>query len=137
MSEGKALHRGSCLCGGIRYEVAGELGPVTWCHCSRCRKGNGTAFLTVSSIDAAAFRIVQGADLVSEYETSPGVFRSFCKRCGSPLVGWRNTMPGVLRLRLGTLDTPYDGKPAQHIFTAYKADWFDIHDDAPQFAERP
>jgi hypothetical protein len=129
-------HRGSCLCGLIRYELDGELGPVTWCHCSRCRKGNGTAFLVASPVDASKFRIVAGADLVTEFESSPGVFRTFCRNCGSPLYGRRDSLPGILRLRPGTLDTPWDGRPAQHIFTAYKADWFDIHDEAPQFDER-
>lgn len=131
-----AAHRGSCLCGGIRYEFDGEIGPVTWCHCSRCRKGNGTAFLVTAPVDEAAFRVLAGAELLAEYETSPGVSRTFCKCCGSPLYGKRAALPGQLRLRLGTLDTPCDGRPAQHIFTASKADWYQIHDDAPQFAER-
>lgn len=130
-----ARHRGSCLCGGVRYEIDGELGPVTWCHCSRCRKGNGTAFLVVASVAEADFRLLAGAALIGEFETSPGVRRSFCTRCGSPLYGRRATLPGVLRLRLGTLDTPYDGRPAQHVYTASKADWFEIHDDAPRFSE--
>ena len=131
------MYQGSCLCGDVRYEVSGALGPVTWCHCQKCRKGNGTAFLTVASVNEADFRFLAGADQVTEFESSPGVFRNFCRRCGSPVFGKRNSLPGVLRLRLGTRDTPFDGHPAQHIFTAYKADWFDIHDDAPQHPERP
>lgn len=131
-----SVHHGSCLCGSVHYEVDGALGPVTWCHCARCRKGNGTAFLVVASVDAAAFRVTRGAELISRYESSPGVFRTFCKVCGSPLYGARDTLPGKLRLRLGTLDSSYDGRASEHIFTAYKADWFDIHDAAPQRAER-
>lgn len=130
-------HHGSCLCGGIHYEIDGELGAVTWCHCTLCRKGNGTAFLIAVPVDANRFSFTQGADLVAEYESSPGVSRTFCRRCGSPLYGQRDSMPGVLRLRPGSLDTPYDGSADQHIFTAYKADWFEIGDEAPQYAERP
>ena len=130
------MHRGSCLCGEVTYQVAGELGPASWCHCQKCRKGNGTAFLVVSSVNEADFSWLSGQALVSEYESSPGITRCFCSRCGSPFFGKRQSLPGILRLRLGTLDTPYDGRPAQHIFTRYKADWFDIHDDAPQHAER-
>jgi hypothetical protein len=130
-------HHGSCLCGGIHYEIDGDLGPVTWCHCTRCRKGNGTAFLIVSTIEAAKFRFTEGAELVAEYESSPGVTRTFCRRCGSPLYGQRDSLPGVLRLRPGSLDTPYDGSAGQHIFVADKADWFAIAGDAPQYAARP
>jgi hypothetical protein len=42
----------------------------------------------------------------------------------------------MLRLRLGTLDTPVEATPSQHIFTAHKAEWYDIPGDAPQFQER-
>ena len=33
-----------CMCRGIRIEVSGKIGPVVYCHCSRCRKASGTAF---------------------------------------------------------------------------------------------
>ena len=47
--------------------------------------------------------------------------------------------PFILRIRLGTLDTPLEGviKPQAHIFVASKADWDNICDDLPQFAQFP
>jgi hypothetical protein len=27
---------GACLCGGVRFEVRSPLGPIIYCHCSRC-----------------------------------------------------------------------------------------------------
>jgi hypothetical protein len=47
----------------------------------------------------------------------------------------RDATPDLLRLRLGTLDTPVEGEPAQHIFTAHKAAWYAIPGDAPQYPE--
>ena len=35
--------RGSCLCGGVRYEIDGQIGPALNCHCSMCRKATGAA----------------------------------------------------------------------------------------------
>src|SRR5271169_110493 len=32
------LSRGSCLCGGVKFEIAGLLTPPSNCHCSMCRK---------------------------------------------------------------------------------------------------
>ena len=26
-------YAGSCLCGGIRYEIQGEIGEIVQCHC--------------------------------------------------------------------------------------------------------
>jgi hypothetical protein len=36
--------RGSCLCGGVRYEISGALSKALNCHCSMCRKAHGAAF---------------------------------------------------------------------------------------------
>ena len=41
------------------------------------------------------------------------------------------------RLRLGTLDTPVAGKPTAQIFVSEKAEWFDLNDEIPAYAERP
>lgn len=57
MSEEKR-YSGSCLCGGLRYEVQGEIGELLQCHCQRCRKANGTAFATNALIQKADFKIL-------------------------------------------------------------------------------
>lgn len=128
---------GSCLCGGVRYRFSGELGPIMVCHCSRCRKANGSAFQAVSPVTTADFQLQSGQELLAEYESSPGVFRVFCRICASPLYSRRTAMPDVLRLRIGSLDTPITGQPTAHIFVASKAEWYDIRDDAPQYPTRP
>ena len=128
---------GSCLCGGIRYSVRGELGAMVVCHCSRCRKANGTAFQAVVPIATAGFELLEGAELLAGYESSPGVHRMFCRRCASPLYSRRDAMPELLRLRVGSLDTPLSAGPAMHIFVGSKADWYEIHDRAEQHQTRP
>ncbi len=125
------------MCGAVRYEVQGELGPIMFCHCSRCRKANGSAFLAAAPIPTERLHFLTGRDAVAEYESSPGVYRMFCGRCGSPLFSRRDATPETIRLRIGTLDTPIPGKSTAHIFVGDKAEWFDIHDESPQFNERP
>ena len=129
--------KGSCLCNSIQYEIHGELGQAMMCHCSKCRKANGSAFAVNAAVKADEFKIISGQEFVTEFESTPGVFRSFCKTCGSPLVSRRPSQPDVLRLRIGTLDTPVKVKPVAHIFVGSKAVWDEIHDDIPQFDERP
>jgi hypothetical protein len=98
--------RGSCACGRIAYEIRGELvGPLTYCHCWRCRKHSGSSFGTTAAVKAADFRIVAGQELLSEWESSPGVHRLFASCCGSPLYKRQEALPELLGLRLGTLDT--------------------------------
>ncbi|MGV0886725.1 GFA family protein [Acinetobacter venetianus] len=136
MSLAAPIFQGSCLCGGIHYEIHGEIGDVIQCHCQRCRKANGTAFATNAPISSAAFKITQGENLVKKFATS-GVYRWFCGECGSPLISSRDAQPELYRLRIGTLDTPLQQKPQMHIFVGSKAEWDCITDDLPQFEERP
>jgi hypothetical protein len=131
------MHEGSCLCGAVRYRVEGELGPLGACHCKRCQKANGTAFCAVTPIQTREFRLLGGQEALTEFESSPGVFRVFCRNCGSPLYSRRSATPELLRLRVGTLETQPSGPPSLHIFVASKAPWHEIGDSAPQFAERP
>jgi hypothetical protein len=131
------MHKGSCLCGAVRYEIAGDLGPIVYCHCSKCRKASGSAFNPVSPVARRDFHLRSGGDAIAKYESSPGVRLAFCRHCGSSLFSERDSMPDVLRLRLGTLDTAVGAKVSAHIFVGSKADWDEILDDAPQYAERP
>ena len=126
------MYKGSCLCGGVRFELDGPLGPIVCCHCPDCRKAQGTAFATVAPIARKDFRLLSGEDLLAEYESSPGKQRVFCKRCGSPLFSKRDADPAVLRLRIGALDTPVDAPVTRHIWVSTKAPWYEIGDDAPR-----
>jgi len=124
--------RGSCLCGGVRYEVTGELGPVALCHCGMCRKASGSAFASNASVERDALRLTRGADLVQRYESSPGRWRCFCRVCGSPLFGEAREMPTLVRLRLGSFDDDPGVRPAYHWAVDFKAPWWTIRDELPQ-----
>lgn len=129
------MHAGSCLCGGVRYVLRGEPGPITLCHCRQCRKAQGSAFVAAAPVKRAELEFVAGAELLQTYESSPGKERVFCGRCGSPLYSRRPAEPDTLRLRIGTLDTPVEKRPSAHIWVSGKADWDVICDDIPQHAE--
>jgi hypothetical protein len=129
--------RGSCLCGGVRYEIHGALSGARNCHCSMCRKAQGAAFRSRASVRAADFRWTSGEDLVTFYQSSPGNHRGFCRVCGSPILSkfdWDNAQFG---LPLGALDDDPGVRPQMHIHVASKASWFAITDDLPQFATHP
>jgi len=123
---------GSCLCGGVKYEIDGELGAVTNCHCSLCRKMSGSAFASGATIPTASFRFVAGNELLKEWQSSPGYHRVFCGRCGSPIVKRKVKDPGNLRLRVGTLDSDPGVKMSKHHHVASKAPWVEINDGLPQ-----
>jgi hypothetical protein len=130
-------YRGSCLCGGVAYEYAGEFGLFSLCYCAQCRKAQGSAFVAVLPVNTTDFKLIRGENLLKAYSASPGKERVFCGTCGSPLFSRLQSKPELLRLRVGTLDTPIGRKPESHQFVASKADWYDILDHVPQYAERP
>ena len=129
--------KGSCLCGSVHYEIQAPLGAIVLCHCSKCRKANGSAFAANAPINTKDFRLIRGAEALAEFESTPGVFRVFCRNCGAPLYSRRPSVPDVIRLRIGTLDTKITAKPTAHVFTGSKAEWFEICDEFPQHRERP
>jgi hypothetical protein len=125
---------GSCLCEGVRFEISRELGPVRYCHCSRCRRTTGSAFSANSRIPSRCFELVQGDSSVREFEQPPGVVRAFCSHCGSPLYARLDSEPDALRVRLGTLREDPGLRPVAHGWVGSKAPWFEISDDLPRFA---
>ena len=129
--------RGSCLCGNIRYEIAGTLDTPLYCHCSMCRKAHGSAFRVRAGVRRADFRFTAGEELLSRYESSPGTTRSFCRRCGSPMVSFFADAPEMLGLALGSLDDDPGVAPLCHVFVGSKAPWHEITDGLPRFEALP
>lgn len=124
---------GSCACGRVRYEVRGSLrGPVTYCHCWRCRKHSGSSFGTTCGVKASELVLVSGEDRLASWESSPGVQRFFAACCGSPLYKRHDAVPQVLGLRLGTLDSDPGRKGEMHFQTGSKVPWLEIADALPK-----
>lgn len=124
---------GSCLCGGIRYSYDGTLHELSMCHCHQCQKAQGSAFAAVSPVDASRLTFTSGRELLKAYRATPDKARVFCARCGSPIYSARDSVPGVLRLRVGTIDTPFECRNAYHKYTAFKASWDPINHDLPRY----
>src|SRR5690606_31766267 len=71
---------------------------------------------------------------ITWFESSPGVRRGFCRRCGSALF-WDNSAAGHISIAAGSLDQPSGVKLVRHIFVADKADFYEIADGAEQLPQ--
>jgi hypothetical protein len=129
------VYTGSCLCGGVEFRIEGELEPIQVCHCLQCRKAQGAPFATNTPVQKAAFTLTRGAELLKEYESSPGKQRVFCSTCGSPVYSYKDTLPDVLRIRAGLINEPLQARPTAHFHVTSKCNWWSITDELPQFAE--
>jgi len=125
--------KGSCACGRVRYQICGDLvGPVTLCHCWRCRKHSGSSFGTTSGVIATDLVFLVGRDLLKSWESSSGVHRFFAGCCGSPIFKREDAAPDILGFRLGTLDTDPGRKADLHFMIESKVPWLEIHDALPK-----
>lgn len=128
--------RGSCLCGGIGWEVEGALEWMGHCHCSMCRKQAGAAFVSFAG-GAARLRLLRGEDLVGRYASSAGGSRAFCTVCGA-LTPAAAADAAVVFVPAGCLDDDPGLRPQMHIFAASQAPWYQIPDDGlPRHDEFP
>ncbi|MGH9578450.1 MAG: GFA family protein [Terriglobales bacterium] len=121
----------------MRYEITGPLRGALNCHCSMCRKAHGAAFRSRARVKSRDFRWLQGEELLTWYESSPGTHRGFCRVCGAKLLSRFDRHPSAYGLPLGALDGDPGVRPALHLYVQYKAPWFEISDGLPQHAELP
>lgn len=125
---------GSCKCRAVQYEYDGDFGVITICHCADCRKLQGGGGVLAAPAQSQLFRWISGRESITEYESSPGKMRAFCRQCGTPLYSRRVSAPQVLRLRMGSIDSPITDMPVAHIFCTDLPPWATLDDDWPRYA---
>ena len=128
--------RGGCLCGGVKFEITRAVGPFELCHCGRCRKASGSAFVAGLGVRREDFRLISGRELIRTYEAPireapPGYRTCFCSRCGSPVPNASAETPWF-EVPAGVLDDDPQLRPDRHIFVEVKSPWFAIEDNLPQ-----
>jgi hypothetical protein len=121
MSEASAVHEGGCLCGAIRYRATSAPTALVLCHCSSCRGASGAPALAWAIFRAADFAFVSGKP--ATFESSPGVHRGFCARCGTTLTYASANSPDVADVTTATLDHPDAFAPTKEIWLEEKIAW--------------
>lgn len=131
------IHKGSCLCRKVKYEVVGDFEHFFLCHCGYCQKGSGSAHASNLFAPKAVLKWLSGENLVAEYHVPNSQhFRSFCKECGAPLPNLQ--MDGSLVVvPAGSLDNPEVRAADGHIFVSKRAKWDSNLHQAKEFEEFP
>jgi hypothetical protein len=127
---------GACLCGTVRYEIAGPFTAMAHCHCSMCRKHHGAPFVTFAIAPLAGFRWLAGEHAIGRYRSSEHGERLFCTTCGSVVPTLMREL-GFAVAPAGNLEGDLGIKPKDHMFAGSKAPWYTITDDLPQHAGYP
>nr|WP_255449545.1 GFA family protein [Shimia ponticola] len=99
------------------------------CHCNSCRRATGSPMTSFFGMGRGQ---VTWEGERSFYNSSPGVTRGFCGKCGSPLFYMSTKWPGEVHLYAANLDDPNVYTPTAHVFWAEKLDWLAVSDDLPK-----
>jgi hypothetical protein len=120
---------GRCLCGSVRYSFTGRVIWTAHCHCESCRRATSSPVTTFFAVPVAGFA---WSGEPGAYQSSPGVTRSFCRNCGSPIAYQNVELPGEIHLYAASLDDHSDFVAAKHDFWNERVSWLSIHDDLPK-----
>ena len=129
--------RGSCLCGGVRFEVSEPFTRVSQCHCASCKKISGGYGTVSGRAPTAAIHILEGAELLRSYTPDDGSAKTFCSVCGSNLFGGGWPEVEMAPVRLSAIDSDFGRKPEAHTYVRSVADWEILPDDGlPRYDTR-
>ncbi|MDY0885091.1 GFA family protein [Dongia soli] len=120
---------GGCLCGRIRYRL---LAPPIWtgyCHCTSCRRSTGTVGVAYAGFHN---RDVEFDKEPATFNSSPGVRRSFCPTCGTPMVYRSTRWPDETHILVGSMDNPEACPPANHFHASEQVSWLRLEDSLPR-----
>jgi hypothetical protein len=116
--------QGACVCGAVRLEI--DV-PAIWAwhdHSARSRHAQGCAYATYVGSWRSRFRLLGGAEYISRYEDAEaGTARSFCARCGTPLLYERARSPKVVNIPRALFAGRTGREPRYHVNLAEQADW--------------
>lgn len=129
---------GGCLCGSVRYEMAGEpiITRLCWCRfCQYIAAGNAAVSVCFETKGMAVTGEMR--DFTSIADSGNVMHRRFCPRCGTHLFSEAEVRPHLVFVRAGTLDDPELAKPAAVIWTAEAPSWACIDESLPQWKGQP
>lgn len=124
--------RGSCLCGAVRFDAALPSRWVAHCHCTRCQRAHGAAFVTWAGFEATAVTLHDTLQALRWFIAAEGGERGFCSRCGSPMFFRSARWPGELHVARALFTDPIDRAPQAHAFHDTHVAWVTLGDTLPR-----
>ncbi|MFI4935251.1 MAG: GFA family protein [Caulobacterales bacterium] len=115
---------GRCVCGTVELEI--DV-PAVWAwhdHSKASRHAQGCAYATYVGSWKSRFRLLKGVRSLRRYEDpATGVARSFCGKCGTPMLYERPRSPKMINIPRAVFETRTGREPRYHMFLGEAADW--------------
>jgi hypothetical protein len=114
---------GRCLCGAVAFEIDY---PAFWAwhdHTRASRLAHGAVYATYVGVWRKRFRVIAGDDQIRRYEDkAAGSTRSFCRRCGTPLI-YERAAKKMINIPRALLTARTGRQPIYHIGIDEAQDW--------------
>jgi hypothetical protein len=116
--------RGRCLCGAVEIEIGF---PAFWAwhdHSEASRRAHGAAYATYVGCWRKNVRILKGQRTLARYqEADTRSTRTFCSRCGSPVLYERGPAPRMVDIPRALFATRTGREPRYHRHIDEMRDW--------------
>ena len=113
---------GACVCGAVRVEI---VVPAVWAwhdHSAASRHAQGCAYATYVGSWKSRFQVLAGAEHLTRYEDeTTGAARSFCARCGTPVLYERPRSPKIVNIPRSLFSQRTCREPRYHMFLSEAA----------------
>jgi len=115
---------GHCLCGAVTIEIDY---PAFWAwhdHSAASRRAHGAAYATYVGTWRKRFRVTAGEGEIARYEDrASGAARSFCARCGTPLIYERARSRHMVNIPRALFTSRTGRQPIYHIGIDERPEW--------------
>jgi len=112
---------GGCLCTAVRYCLVGAPLHSVICHCRSCRKASAAPAVAWLTFKLESFQLLRGVP--RSFRSSPGVVRTFCERCGTPLTYATEHTADSIDVTTVSLDDPTRFAPTQEVWLEHQLPW--------------
>ncbi len=129
---------GRCYCGDIQYEASGDPAIKVQCHCRECQYISGGSVNVTIGMPEAGFKYTKGTPKqFTRSDLDSPVTREFCPNCGTQVLSKAPGLPGVMLIKVGTMDDPSIFTPDIAIFTVDQQGFHHVPDGMPAFERMP
>ncbi len=122
-----AKYKGGCQCGAVVFEISGDLGKASICHCRMCQKAFGNFYAPLVSVALESLNYTK--EKPKYFQSSNLVKRGFCGNCGTPLT---YEAPDGIAIAIGAFDRPNEIVPTIQFGTESKIIYVDELHNLPQ-----
>lgn len=121
---------GSCFCGNVTAQVAGDPFWICYDHDDDCRRAVGSPLNIWVGYRPSQFKLLSGVP--KRFSKTPGITRTFCADCGTSISYEDERLVDEFYLTIGFLDHPERFVPQAHAYWRMKPPWVALADNLPR-----